>query len=73
MSDCASWHALACRGEGWAKGRRQWGGTTARVSVRVLHRAQLLTGFRACHAHGSSSSRRLTGCPSTMRESTSCR
>jgi hypothetical protein len=29
MSDCASWHALACRGEGWAKGRRQWGGTTA--------------------------------------------
>lgn len=43
------------------------------VSVRPLHFGQLLTGFSAFHAHGSNSSRRLIGCPSTMRESTSWR
>jgi hypothetical protein len=29
MTECASWHALACSGEEWAEGRGQWGGTTA--------------------------------------------
>lgn len=29
MSECASWHALACAGEEWAKSRGQWRGTTA--------------------------------------------
>jgi hypothetical protein len=43
------------------------------VSVRALHFTQLLTGFPAFHAHGSNSSRRLTGCPAIMRESTSWR
>ena len=43
------------------------------VSVRVLHLTQLLTGFAVFQTHGSNSSRRLIGWPSTMRESTSCR
>ena len=29
MTECASWHALACPGEEWAEKREQWGGTTA--------------------------------------------
>ena len=29
MTECASWHALACSGEEWAERRRQWGGTTS--------------------------------------------
>lgn len=28
MSDCASWHVLACSGEEWRERREQWGGTT---------------------------------------------
>src|SRR5262249_30642578 len=43
------------------------------VSVWRLHMPQILTAFADFQFHGSSSSSRLIGCPSTMRWSTSCR
>jgi hypothetical protein len=43
------------------------------VSVRSLHLTHPLTGFSSFQVHGSSESRRLTGCPSTIRVSTSRR
>jgi hypothetical protein len=43
------------------------------VSVWRLHMPQVLTAFADFQFHGSSSSSRLIGCPSTMRWSTSCR
>src|SRR5204863_8395657 len=46
---------------------------TSIVSVRPLHVAQPLTAFLSFQAHGSNSSRRLIGCPSAMRDSTSCK
>lgn len=52
-------------GQGW-EGRPT-------VSVWRLHMPQILTAFADFQFHGSSSSSRLTGCPSTMRWSTSCR
>jgi hypothetical protein len=54
------------------KGKREWVTTRKMptVSVRRLHLDQLLTGFVPFQAHGSRSSRQLTGYPSTMREST---
>jgi len=43
------------------------------VSVWRLHMPQILTVFADFQFHGSSSSSRLIGCPSTMHWSTSCR
>jgi xanthine/CO dehydrogenase XdhC/CoxF family maturation factor len=43
------------------------------VSVWRLHMPQILAAFADFQFHGSSSSSRLIGCPSTMHWSTSCR
>ena len=51
----------------------QGGGERPAVSVWRLHMPQILTAFADFQFHGSSSSSRLIGCPSTMRWSTSCR
>ncbi len=41
------------------------------VSVNGVHKDQVLMGFAAFQVHGSSSSRRFTGCPSFIFCSTS--
>jgi hypothetical protein len=53
--------------------KRRCGGGRPTVSVWRLHMPQVLTAFADFQFHGSSSSSRLIGCPSTMRWSTSCR
>jgi hypothetical protein len=57
MTECASWHALACSGEEWREWGEQWEGTTAgrrdKRGSPVEPQAIDMAWVRACRSVGA--------------------